>query len=299
MATSGPLFTIVLTTHNRQELLGQALESVFAQTVADFEVVVVDDASPTPIRLPRDPRMRVFHRPVNVGAAAGRNFGVGVARGRYITFLDDDDVLMPDRLEIALEGLDDADLTVCWIRYLDPPVHADDWTRQLARDASRTLLEGLVPHVGQAAFDRRKALPFDERLRGAEDVEWWIRMSQHVDVTTVPRVGYLFRRHDGPRHRNDRLRRIQERKAVLDRHAEFFRTRPRSAAFQWKRIGLMALQERRPDVARSAFRRSLALHREAAVLWHLLRSLRPTPAARAELPETVELHDSEAVVEPR
>lgn len=116
--TSGPLISVVVTTHNRPTLLERALDSVAAQTEQDVEVLVVDDGS-TPERamsnqeLVRgyDERFRYILRPlegVRHGCGVARNEGVFSARGRYVTFLDDDDFWCDStHLEVAAGCLRD------------------------------------------------------------------------------------------------------------------------------------------------------------------------------------------------
>ena len=77
-----PLFSIVVPTYGRPEYLGECLASILQQTVEDFEVVVVDDASPDPVELPvEDARLRLLRRDTNGGPAAARNTGMAVAAG--------------------------------------------------------------------------------------------------------------------------------------------------------------------------------------------------------------------------
>ncbi|MGH2727704.1 MAG: glycosyltransferase family 2 protein, partial [Actinomycetota bacterium] len=100
---TSPLVSVIVTTYERQAMLGEAIASVLAQTIQDFEIVVVDDASPTPATAPADPRIRVVRRETNGGEPAARNSGLDAARGRYVAFLDDDDRYVPERLAIGLE----------------------------------------------------------------------------------------------------------------------------------------------------------------------------------------------------
>ncbi|HVM26215.1 MAG TPA: glycosyltransferase family 2 protein, partial [Mycobacteriales bacterium] len=102
--------TIIIPTHDRPALVLDAVESALAQTAGDVEVLVVDDASATPVVLPAHPRLRLVRLPANRGGAAARNVGLREASGRWVTYLDDDDVLLPDHLRVALEALAGSDL---------------------------------------------------------------------------------------------------------------------------------------------------------------------------------------------
>lgn len=106
-----PTVSVVVPVHNRISWAVEAVRSVLDQTYADFEVVVVDDGStedPTPLRV-ADERVR-YVRQENRGASAARNLGLGLARGRYVAFLDADDLFVPGKLErqaTVMEGRPD------------------------------------------------------------------------------------------------------------------------------------------------------------------------------------------------
>src|SRR5580765_8935030 len=114
-----PQFTVVIPTYGRPQLLPEALASVLGQTVPDLECIVVDDASPEPVAVEPNERVRLVRREENGGPAAGRNTGAAEARGRYLAFLDDDDWWEPDRLELAVPALERAPVAVCWSRFDD------------------------------------------------------------------------------------------------------------------------------------------------------------------------------------
>ena len=99
---SEPLFSVIVPTFNRAELLGGTVESVFAQGCRDFEIIVVDDGSTdgTMDYLQSvEKHVRVFQQP-NRGAGAARNLGARHAQGRYLAFLDSDDLWFPWTLEV-------------------------------------------------------------------------------------------------------------------------------------------------------------------------------------------------------
>ena len=271
MSKRPPLFSIVIATYGRQALLARALDSVLHQTVDDFECIVVDDGSPHPVAVPRDSRIRLVRRHDNGGPAAARNTGIDEARGRYIAFLDDDDMYTRERLELALRGLRRTPLSICWRGNVSD--HRPVANRVLEDSIYDTILEAEVPHLGQTALERTLAPHFNERYQAAEDTEWWLRVSYLATVSTVPRVGYLFRVHNEERHRNDLPARVRHRLLLLDEYSGYFAARPRAAAYQWKKIGLLAQGLGDLTLARSAFTRSLRLRPSPATLRHLTRSL--------------------------
>ena len=257
-------------TFRRAGLLGDAVASVLAQTVSDLECVVVDDAGGGVVGLPDDPRVRVIVRTHNGGTAASRNTGVDAARGRYVTFLDDDDLLTPDRLEIASEGLQRAPVAICWTRFLDGPLRPG---RVLEGDVRDTILDSFVPHTAAVVVDRTRFVPFLEDLRSAEDVEWWLRLAHVAEVSTVRRCGHLYRRHDGPRYLKEADERVRGHVAMIELHAAYFAAHPSAAAFRWKRVGLLALQAGDGATARMAFRRSIRAQPSVRTARHLLRAM--------------------------
>ncbi len=97
-----PLFSVVIATYNRAELLCAALDSVFAQRCSDYEIIVVDDGSSdgTEQALAAYGDKIQYLYQANQGPSQARNYGVTKARGDYITFLDSDDLFVPWTLAI-------------------------------------------------------------------------------------------------------------------------------------------------------------------------------------------------------
>jgi glycosyltransferase involved in cell wall biosynthesis len=291
MSASTPTFSVIIPTYGRARFLEEAVGSVLRQTVSDLECIVVDDASQTPVELEDDPRIRVIYRPENGGPAAARNSGLAEAKGKFITFLDDDDVYAPDRLAIAAEGLGHAPVAICWSRTLDP--NAPGGGRMLMGDVRDSILDATTPHLGATAVRREVVQPFDERFVAAQDVEWWLRMSALATVWTVPRVGLFYRRHDGARHRNGTPARVQASLDLLDMERDYFRVHPKARAFRWMRIGLMAMDEGDLRLARRALWRSCRAHPTARSAWHLVQAATPRAATDRQTPdqETVPRHE--------
>jgi glycosyltransferase involved in cell wall biosynthesis len=103
-----PLVSVVIATHNRPLALSQAIKSVISQTLQDWELIVVGDGcrpdTPAAVAGFRDPRITYIDLPVNFGEQSGpNNLGMARARGRYVAFLNHDDLWFPDHLA-ALTG---------------------------------------------------------------------------------------------------------------------------------------------------------------------------------------------------
>jgi glycosyltransferase involved in cell wall biosynthesis len=217
--------------------LADAIASVRAQTVTSWELVVVDNGSSMPFVVPPDDRIEVVRLPANLGPARARNVGATRARGVAIAFLDDDDQYTPERLAIAQKGLLGAPVAVCAARFLDAEPSR---TRLLQGDVADVILDDLTPSLGATAVRRESFLPFDERWMAVEDIDWWWRTAQRHFVETTTDVGYLVRRHDGPRSRNDLAARLEENLAFVDEHRAWFARHRRAKAFRLRRAAALA-----------------------------------------------------------
>jgi glycosyltransferase involved in cell wall biosynthesis len=273
VAPESPLFSVVVPTYGRPAYLAEAVASVLAQTLSDFECVVVDDASPEPPELPDDPRVRLVPRDENGGPPAARNTGIAAATGRYLAFLDDDDLWCPNRLALAAEGHGRAPVAICWQSTLGTDEKPSG--RTLEGDVRDTVLDGMIPHLGATSIERRFAPMFDERYGASDDVEWWLRVAQTLRVTTVPTVGLLYRLHASPRTRTSQRNRLQNAEMLLEEHGEWFARHPRAKAFRLKRMGLSALKVNDRRLALRCFAGSLRLQPEPRTAWHALRALAP------------------------
>ena len=202
MSAGAPTVSVVMPVHGAERFVGAAIASVLAQGWTDFELIVVDDASPdASVDIARgfdDARMRLVSHPVNRGLAAARNSGIRVARGRYVALLDADDVWEPGKLAAHVAHLDARpEVGVSFSRSL----FIDERGRSLGTwqmprlsgiDAEHLVCRNPVGN-GSAAVLRRAALDdiaeradrhgveedhwFDDAFRRSEDIECWIRIA--------------------------------------------------------------------------------------------------------------------------
>ena len=116
--TAAPLVTFYVPVYNGAAYLRECIDSIVAQTVGDWECILVDDCStdesPQVIASYRDRRITAVRQPANMNVANASNLALRQARGKYLARLDQDDVAMPDRLERQLALLEnDSRLAVC------------------------------------------------------------------------------------------------------------------------------------------------------------------------------------------
>ena len=102
---SDPLVTVIMPSYNSECYIGESIRSIIAQTIENWELIVIDDASTdaTPKIVTdfqsRDNRIRLIRHAVNRGAADARNLGLDHARGEFVAFIDSDDVWCPDKTD--------------------------------------------------------------------------------------------------------------------------------------------------------------------------------------------------------
>jgi Glycosyl transferase family 2 len=199
--SSPPEVTVVIPTRDRWTLLASAaLPAALGQGDVDVEVVVVDDGSSdeTPERLAKltDPRLRSVRHAESRGVARARNVGIATARGRWLAFLDDDDIWSPRKLRLQLDAAEAAGASFV---YGGAAAVAEDrsWLYSLApADAavlprtllSRNVLWGGCSNVVARTQLVREAGGFDEKLFQLADWDLWIRLTQAARVAACPDV---------------------------------------------------------------------------------------------------------------
>jgi glycosyltransferase involved in cell wall biosynthesis len=220
----GARISVVLPVYNRAAYVGEAIASVFAQTLLPSELIVVDDGSTdTSVEVVERfarPGLNVL-RQENAGIGAARNRGLSSATGDLIGFIDSDDVWEPDKLELQVQALrenDDVQLVFGHLVEFLSPDRAAELTGTLRIATSP--VPGLIATtllVRRAAAERIGA--FDERLRVGEFVEWMARVRDlRLSTRVLPQVVARRRVHGGntvlTQPNTDYLRAI---KSTLDR----------------------------------------------------------------------------------
>lgn len=222
-----PQVTIAITTFNHGRFLAAAIESALAQTTRAHQVIVVDDGSDDdPHAIVRDYSGVEFRRQANRGLASARNAALAAATGEYITFLDADDLLLPDAIA---EGL------ACWTRAGkaafvygahrriagDGGVIAPYCYSAVETDARAQLLRGngigMHAAVLYDAAILRSIGGFDEALRRCEDYDVYLRLAVDHPIASHACTVADYRWHGGNMSGDHRAM-CASALAVLDRH---------------------------------------------------------------------------------
>ncbi len=229
---AAPAVSIVLPTFNRQEFLPSAIESVFAQTLTDWELIIADDGSEADTRaylrgLEDPPRVQVLYLPHTGRPAAVRNAALSKAHGEYVAFLDSDDIWPPMKLTTQIASL------------RRHPTRRWSYTRFGLVDAAgnptgsthpgggpapagwilEKLLKGETVVALSSVVIVRQLLeqlgPFDEQLLMCEDDELYFRLAAESEIDAIDETLTLKRRHG--QHFGDDVTAWRDRRRVFEK----------------------------------------------------------------------------------
>ena len=233
-----PLHSVIMPVYNGEAYLAATIDSILRQTCADLELIIVNDcatdgsAGIAAAHAARDARVRVVSTAINSGAPAlPKNVGLSLARGRYVSFCDQDDLLLPDKLEQAtrvLERYPDLDIVFADFEPFGDTPHtrggylADKGFTTKARTYLVPLEDGLYRcqnfwgcmaglHTGmstQTIVCRRETIVgrrFDVRYRILDDISMWYRLAETARIGFLDRTVARYRYHDAALTTNDEL----------------------------------------------------------------------------------------------
>lgn len=288
--SSTPTVSVIMPVHNVGAYVATAIDSVLAQTFRDFELIVIDDGSTDDTAEAcacADPRVRLFSQ-TQAGVSAARNAGLAAAKGRYITFLDGDDLWHPDALRFLIEPLE-ADASLCFTharfcRFEDGtdrllPLPWTEWQR--TGNAYRDMLIDNTLHPGAVGVraEAVRNLFFDPTLRIGEDRDWFLRLFQRLrtqEIQAVPRTVLYYRQRSSSAVR-DYKRFLEDEATVLRRYlyTDDVPERIRRRALSAQQFHAAVLLAKMPGYRKEALCRYFqALLRDPLYLENILRPLR-------------------------
>ena len=229
-----PLVSVIMPVYNGEKWLGEAIESILAQSFADFELLIVDDGSRDKsaeiIRVyeKRDSRIRFFQLERNSGIAVALNHCIKAANGTYITYMDCDDISAPERLQKLVDLLES-----------NPKIGAvgshasvvnEDLEHLRVRNPHKhhalILLDHYIgdPFVHSSIMVRRELLfaagLFDKSLRWAEDADLMTRLLGRTSFANIEEPLYINRRHGDSHSTQPNSKRDQDALLMRTRRLE-------------------------------------------------------------------------------
>jgi glycosyltransferase involved in cell wall biosynthesis len=200
-----PLVSVIMPMRNAAPFVGAAIRSLLAQTLEDFEVLVVDaastDGSAEVISAIDDRRIHYRRSELPLNAAAARNSALKEARGDFIAFLDADDLAEPTRLEVqvaALRARPHTGLTASLITTINEAGNPDGLgfvrPRRPEEIPAVLLFENCLA-LSSITARRTALLPFRAELDCGEDYDLWVRLAHTTKFFIVPQALTCYRRH--------------------------------------------------------------------------------------------------------
>lgn len=217
-----PLVSVVIPAYNGARYIAEAVESVYKQSYDNWELIVIDDGSTDNTRAVLDPymaRIRYSYQE-NKGTPAARNAGVAEAKGELIAFLDNDDLWLPEKLELQVQAIQR--WPECALVFTDGKIFSDrgirrhsvisrrldEWIRE-CRTADPLVIKGWLTrefyylnHISSASsvLVSRECIEsigsFDETIDVADDYDLWLRIALRYPVLFLPSCLYLWRERD-------------------------------------------------------------------------------------------------------
>jgi glycosyltransferase involved in cell wall biosynthesis len=198
-----PLVSVITPVFNCCRFIEQTIDSVRAQTHADWEMICVDDCSSdgsgelVQSLIDKDCRIRLIRLEENSGAAVARNVAIEAARGRYIAFLDSDDIWLPYKLEHQLEYMQSNNAPFCFSAYARIDEHNNvictvGVPPQVSYQGMlKTSVIGCLTAIYDTEFFGKVSMPL---ARKRQDFALWLQLLKRIDVARgIPEVLALYR----------------------------------------------------------------------------------------------------------
>ncbi|MBI3316644.1 MAG: glycosyltransferase family 2 protein [Candidatus Omnitrophica bacterium] len=241
MMEKPPLVSVIVPTYNRPAMLQEALQSVLNQTYKNIEVLVVNDGGRDVEKdiasLGFKERLIYIRHPEHKERSRARNTAIKASQGKYIAYLDDDDIYYPDHLETLVNFLETHPYAIA---YTDA-YHAFQKKKNeqyvtvskkilFSYDFNRDelMIKNLIPilclmHQKECL---EKAGGFDETLTTHEDWDLWIRLSRHFDFAHIKEFTCEVRCHDGTTTAQQKADFLRTKMLIYEKYKKYVEGKP-------------------------------------------------------------------------
>jgi glycosyltransferase involved in cell wall biosynthesis len=224
-----PIVSVIITTHNRFDFLCRAIDSVLSQTYKNVEIIVVDDCSSdgTGEKITRLYESIVYIRNNNnLGVSASRNLGIKAASGEYISFLDDDDEILPRKIESQVNlFLESENIDVVYCGHLKKYKNITVKKYAKLKDVIYPKSLDSCPNAINTILIKKSVFLsvglFDENLNFHEDFDFWIRLSTNCIFAFIQECLAIYHIH-GNQSTVNYKNAIAGIEFVLEKHKDLF-----------------------------------------------------------------------------
>lgn len=200
---SSPLVSVLMPVYNCDQYILESIESVLNQTFSDFELLIIDDCSTDNtfniIQAIEDERIKLFQKPKNSGYTDSLNYGISIAKGKYVARMDGDDICLPTRFEKQVNFLDkNPEVILCGTaiqiigteKVLRHPLNHDEIKVKLC------FANSLYHPTLMGRIEVFKEHNYDKKYEPAEDYELWTRLVFLGKLANLEEVLLKYRIHE-------------------------------------------------------------------------------------------------------
>jgi len=241
------MVSVIITTFNRAHFLRRAIKSVLNQTYKDIEIIVVDDCSNDNTEkvvsecIRNNKNIKYIRHNKNKGLSAARNTGIKHSTGKYISFLDDDDELLPKKIQKQVEFLEkhkNIDAIYCgYIR------KSDNFEQvYIPKKITNFLKESLILPLSviHSLLIKKECFSkiglFDENLKYFEDWDLWIRLSAEVNLAIINEPLVVYHIHGAQMMLSNLNEKINANHYILAKHKNLFKRYKKSLFWNYRRL---------------------------------------------------------------
>lgn len=197
-----------MTAYNRENYIGQAIESVIASTCEDFELIIVDDGSTdSTVKIAKkyeaaDKRIKLFINEKNLGDYENRNKAASLAQGKYLKYLDSDDMIYPHGLAVFVNWMEKNPSAALGVSSRETlPIHPFPHLLEPIQAYRRHFFEyGILDFGPSGVIIKKEAFEEVGRFSGKRyigDQECWLKIAARYAILELPPSLIYWRRHEG------------------------------------------------------------------------------------------------------
>ena len=244
--TNPPVFSIITPTDRRPELLKRAINSVKSQTFSDYEHIIIDDANDPDTKIIvdkyTDEKIIFRQHTIQKGAAGAYNTGIGLANGKFIMFLDDDDEYFPTLLEKVFQYFSTIEPNIGFLwtgimmimdtDYGEKNIYTKIWPSGF-NSVEDGLIEATTIGNGYGLCVRKECIDkiglYDESFTMGHDADFLFRLASLYDFTVIPEALVKIHQHNSTQltSKRNNLERLEIREKILKKHHKLLNKYPK------------------------------------------------------------------------